>query len=119
MTDHPRTAPEIQKPRLSVIAPAHNEEGNVALLIEEIESALDGTDFEVLIVDDASTDATPDRVLAMQDARPWLRLISLKKPKTGGGNGQSVAFKVGFEAARGELVGSLDADLQNDPQDFP
>ena len=110
-------------PRLSVIAPAHNEEDNIALLIEQIEAALTPTlgetGFEILIVDDASTDETPARVRAMQATRPNLRLISLARPKTGGGNGQSAAFKAGFAAARGELVGSLDADLQNDPADFP
>lgn len=104
---------------LSVIAPAHNEEDNVGPLVEEIEAALGGIDFEVLIVDDASTDSTPERVGKLQQTRPWLRLISLTKPPAGGGNGQSFAFKVGFHAARGELVGSLDADLQNDPKDFP
>lgn len=106
-------------PRLSVIAPAHNEEGNIALLIEQIEAALAGVGFEIVIVDDASTDATASRVRAMQATRPHLRLISLARPAAGAGNGQSAAFKAGFAAARGELVGSLDADLQNDPADFP
>ena len=109
--------------RLSVIAPAHNEEDNIVLLVEQIEAALrptlSETGFEILIVDDASTDQTPARVCQMQATRPYLRLISLARPKAGGGNGQSAAFKAGFAAARGELVGSLDADLQNAPADFP
>jgi len=117
MTDHAQTD-AMPRPRLSIVAPAHNEEDNVALLVEEIEAALDGTDFEILIVDDASTDETPAHVQRMRQTRPRLRLITLERPATGGGNGQSVAFKVGFAAARGELVGSLDADLQNDPRDF-
>jgi dolichol-phosphate mannosyltransferase len=119
MTGQSHSTEVPKKPRLSIIAPAHNEEGNVALLVQEIEAALEGTDFEVLIVDDASTDETPNHVLAMQESRPWLRLITLKKPAAGGGNGQSLAFKIGFAAAQGDLVGSLDADLQNDPKDFP
>lgn len=106
-----------------MIAPAHNEEDNVVLLVEQIEAALKPAlgeaGFEILIVDDASTDATPGRVMQMQASRPYLRLITLARPKAGGGNGQSAAFKAGFAAARGELVGSLDADLQNDPADFP
>lgn len=106
-------------PRLSVIAPAHNEEDNIVPLVEQIESALAGTSFEIIIVDDASTDETPSRVRALQGERPHLRLISLARPSAGAGNGQSAAFKAGFAAARGELVGSLDADLQNDPADFP
>lgn len=119
MIDQPQTSASPAEPAFSIIAPAYNEQDNVVPLIEEIEAALSGTDFELLIIDDASTDETADRVLAMQDTRPWLRLISLKRPKAGGGNGQSFAFKVGFNAARGRLVGSLDADLQNDPKDFP
>lgn len=118
MTDDALTADPTPSLRLSIVAPAYNEEDNVALLIEEIEAALDGTEFEVLIVDDASTDETPARVQQLQQTRPWLRLITLQSPTTGGSNGQSLAFKVGFAAARGELVGSLDADLQNDPKDF-
>ena len=93
-----------------MIAPAHNEEDNVVLLVEQIEAALKPAlgeaGFEILIVDDASTDATPGRVMQMQASRPYLRLITLARPKAGGGNGQSAAFKAGFAAAWGELVGS-------------
>ncbi|HED53796.1 MAG TPA: glycosyltransferase family 2 protein [Phycisphaerales bacterium] len=113
------TGPADGRPVLSVVAPAHNEVENLERLIGELEQALTGIAFEVLIVDDASTDGSAERVAELQKDRPWLRLISLSKPEGGGGNGQSVAFKVGFNAARGELVGSLDADLQNDPADFP
>ena len=113
------TGPADGRPVLSVVAPAHNEVENLDRLIDELEQALTGIAFEVLIVDDASTDGSAERVAELQKDRPWLRLISLSKPEGGGGNGQSVAFKVGFNAARGELVGSLDADLQNDPADFP
>lgn len=105
--------------RLSVIAPAHNEEGNVERLVDEIGAALEGVAFEFIVVDDASTDDTVRIAESMMDTRPWLRVISLSRPAAGGGNGQSAAFKAGFAAARGELVGSLDADLQNDPADLP
>ena len=107
------------RPVLSVVAPAHNEVENLEPLVEELERALAGVAFEVLIVDDASTDASAELVARLQRDRPWLRLIRLSPPAGGGGNGQSVAFKVGFAAANGALVGSLDADLQNDPADFP
>lgn len=119
MTDATTTHDQIERPKLSVVAPAHNEEDNVVPLVEQIESALKDIDFEVLIIDDASTDQTADRTRELQQSRPWLRLISLAMPQSGGGNGQSFAFKAGFQSARGELVGSLDADLQNDPSDFP
>lgn len=106
---------------LTVVAPAHNEVENVEPLVEQVGAALDGAGvaFEFILVDDASTDGTPDKAIDMQASRTWLRVISLGKPAGGGGNGQSCAFKVGFAAARGRLVGVLDADLQNDPAEFP
>ncbi len=118
MTDSNPARPRPGSPLLSVIAPAHNEADNMDLLIEQIQAALAYVDHEIIIVDDASTDDTALRVRAMQASRPHLRLISLASPPGGGTNGQSAAFKAGFSAARAELVGSLDADLQNDPADF-
>lgn len=106
---------------LSIVAPAHNEEDNVEPLVLRVEQVFApmGIAFEFLIVDDASTDATGARVRALMGDRPWLRLIELGRPPTGGGNGQSAAFKAGFARCRGELVAVLDADLQNDPGDLP
>jgi glycosyltransferase involved in cell wall biosynthesis len=105
--------------RLSVIAPAHNEAENLPRLVEEVGAALEGVAFECIVVDDASTDDTPDLIARLRaGGRPWLRLVRLSRPAAGGGNGQSAAFRAGFAAARGELVGSLDADLQNDPADL-
>lgn len=106
---------------LTVVAPAHNEAENVEPLVEQVGAALEGAGigFEFILVDDASTDGTPERAAKMRASRPWLRVISLGRPEGGGGNGQSCAFKVGFGAARGRLVGVLDADLQNDPAEFP
>ena len=106
---------------LTVVAPAHNEVDNVDALVEQVGAALTdaGVSFEFILVDDASTDGTPERGRLLQADRPWLRVISLGVPVVGGGNGQSCAFKVGFAAARGRLVGVLDADLQNDPAEFP
>lgn len=103
---------------LSIVAPAHNEEENIEKLVAEVGSAMDGRSFEFIVVDDASGDRTADIVRGLMADRPWLRLVSLSKPVSGG-NGQSAAFKAGFAAARGDWVGSLDADLQNDPADFP
>ncbi|MEL6498564.1 MAG: glycosyltransferase family 2 protein [Planctomycetota bacterium] len=119
--DEPRTAAAAppEPVRLSVIAPAHNEEGNVERLVEQMGEALQGIAFEFIIVDDASTDRTVEIAEALAETRPWLRVVCLSKPAGGGGNGQSAAFRAGFAAARGDLVGSLDADLQNDPGDLP
>ncbi len=106
---------------LSVVAPAHNEEDNVAPLVDAVGAALSplGIAFEFLLVDDASTDATPQRTIELAATRPWLRLVSLARPAVGAGNGQSAAFKAGFARTRGRLVAVLDADLQNDPGDLP
>lgn len=104
-------------PWLSIVAPAHNEEENVEKLVGEVGAALEGEPFEFILVDDASTDRTLEIAKSLARSRQWLRVIALSKPETGG-NGQSAAFLAGFHQARGEWVGSLDADLQNDPADF-
>lgn len=120
-TDPTSAAPA---PRVSVVAPAHNEAGNVAPLVDRTAQALADTPFEFILVDDASTDTTAQEARDLAATRPWLRLIRLDKPpartnQAGGGNGQSAAFKVGFAAARAPWVAVLDADLQNDPADIP
>ncbi len=115
--DNPST-PEIE---LSVVAPAHNEEDNVDLLVEQIESALSptGIAFEFVLVDDGSTDSTRTKAIAHQPDRPWVRCVAMTNTPTGKGHGQSAAFHAGFRAARGRLIAVLDADLQNDPADIP
>jgi len=125
--------PETPDPRpaclLSVVAPAHNEEDNVRALVEQVGEAAravcqawpgaEADAFEMIVVDDGSTDATRERLVEMRVGRPWLRVIAMTQTPPGKGNGQSAAFHAGFRAARGELIGVLDADLQNDPADFP
>lgn len=114
---------------LSVVAPAHNEEPNVAPLVEQVRRALEGPDgqralagrgWEFVIVDDGSTDGTRAALLALRDdGRPWLRVVAMTRTPAGRGAGQSAAFFAGFRAARGEVVATLDADLQNDPAEIP
>ncbi len=106
---------------ISVVAPAHNEEGNVANLVNEVGAAILplGIGFEFVIVDDGSTDSTRARVMEMARTRPWLRCVAMTRTPPGKGCGQSAAFHAGFRAARGRLIATLDADLQNDPADIP
>ena len=106
---------------LSVVAPAHNEEDNVENLVREVGDALSplGIVFEFVIVDDGSTDSTRAQVRELAATRPWLRCIAMTRTPPGKGCGQSAAFFAGFRAARGRLVATLDADLQNDPADLP
>jgi dolichol-phosphate mannosyltransferase len=103
-------------PDLSLVVPVFNEEENLPPLAAEIRAALDseGMSYEVLFVDDGSTDASPAvlRALAAADAR--LRVVRLRRNA-----GQSAALEAGFRHARGAVVVTLDADLQNDPADIP
>ena len=106
---------------LSVIAPAHNEQDNVAALAEEVRAALEptGINWELIIVDDGSTDRTRPIVQGLMASRPWLRCVAMTRTPAGKGNGQSAAFHAGIRASRGRLVATMDADLQNDPADLP
>ena len=103
-------------PRLSLVIPFRDEAPSLAALYEELAAVLDAFPFEseLIFVDDASADdgRTVVGLLAARDARVRLLLVS---PHAG----QSAALEAGFRAARGELVATMDADLQNDPADLP
>jgi membrane-associated phospholipid phosphatase len=104
------------KPHLSLVIPCYNEAENVPTLLTRVEAALalTGKPFEVVIVDDGSTDATPRLLHEAMKTKPWLRVIRMAK-----NGGQSAAFEAGFEAARGDVIATIDADLQNDPEEIP
>ena len=101
---------------ISAIIPCYNEEGNVLPLLAELVPVLQATGlaFEVVYVDDASTDGTDRRVLEAMQTCPQLRLVSHTR-----NCGQSAALLSGIAAARGEILLTMDADLQNDPADVP
>lgn len=102
-------------PELSVVVPVFNEDENVAPLIEEIVAALRGRiRFEIVYVDDASTDATPDRLQHALSFYPELRALRHDRQ-----SGQSTAIRSGVKAARGSWIATLDGDGQNDPADIP
>ena len=98
----------------SVVVPVHNEAGNVELLIEEIARALDGRAFEMVFVDDASTDDTRAVLSKLKARFPMLRVLGHRKNA-----GQSRAIRSGILAARAPVIGTLDGDGQNDPADLP
>lgn len=106
---------------LSIVVPAHNEQDNVRPLVTEITTAIEpfGNRYEIVLVDDGSSDQTPERCRVLLDEHPHLRLIRLAPDCYGKGNGQSAAFHAGFQASHGRLIATLDADLQNDPADLP
>src|SRR5687767_6813188 len=103
-------------PYLSLVIPAYNEQESVDVLLQRVAAALAqiGRPFEVIIVDDGSTDDTPRLLAEGMRTLPWLRVLRMAK-----NGGQSAAFEAGFEAARGEVIATIDADLQNDPEEIP
>ena len=118
MQQSPQDKPTV---RLSVIAPAHDEQDNIRPLVDELGEALGGLPggFEAIIVDDGSNDETRQRLVEAASRHPWLRVLAMEDTPPGRGNGQSAAFLAGIGSARGELIALLDADLQNDPGDLP
>jgi dolichol-phosphate mannosyltransferase len=107
----PRTAPAI-----TVVIPAYNERANVEPCYRELVGVLEGHDpsFEVVFVDDGSTDGTADVLRQLAGADPRVRVLRLRRNA-----GQTAAMHAGFQAARGAVVVTMDADLQNDPHDIP
>jgi glycosyltransferase involved in cell wall biosynthesis len=101
-------------PRLSIVVPAYNEAGNLPALVAEIQAAMAGADYEILIVDDGSTDESEATLRALAAEEPSLRPFRMPVNR-----GQSAALAAGIHQARGEIVVTLDADLQNDPADIP
>src|SRR3712207_1954292 len=97
-------------PAVSVVVPLYNEEENVPILQRELEAALSGIEYEIIFVDDGSSDATIARIA--QNER--VRVLPFSKNA-----GQSAAMYAGVHAARGATVVLIDGDLQNDPVDIP
>lgn len=102
-------------PAVSIIVPVRNEADNVAPLVEEIAVALDGRwNYEIVYVNDGSTDATGERLAAIMAQRGNVRQIRHEKS-----SGQSAAIRTGVRAARGQIVATLDGDGQNNPAFLP
>src|SRR6476661_4346002 len=100
----------MSKPDVSVVVPLFNEEENVPILQSELMRALDGLNYEIIFVDDGSSDATVARVAP----DPRVRVLRFAKNA-----GQSAAMYAGLHAATGSVAVLLDGDLQNDPADIP
>jgi glycosyltransferase involved in cell wall biosynthesis len=101
---------------LSVVIPVYNEEENLPLLWPELRSVLEGLhlDFEVIFVDDGSRDRSAEIIRGLRESDRRVRLVRLKANA-----GETAATDAGFKAARGRMVVTMDADLQNDPHDIP
>jgi dolichol-phosphate mannosyltransferase len=101
-------------PDISIVVPVRNEAGNVAPLVEEIAHALAGREFEIVYVNDGSSDGTEAELQALMAKHPFLRQV-----KHARSCGQSSAITSGVIAARSPLVATLDGDGQNDPAFLP
>ena len=103
-------------PDLSIVIPVHNESPNIKPLYDELTQTLGqyGRSYEILIVDDGSTDETFEELAKLQARDSRLRVIRFRR-----NFGQTAAFAAGFAHARGRLVVTSDGDLQNDPHDIP
>lgn len=99
-------------PELSVVVCVYNEEENIHPLCEQIDAALQGIDYELIYVDDGSTDTTLQRLKEVKN--PRLTILELRK-----NYGQSPALAAGIQHAQGDFIVTLDGDLQNDPEDIP
>ena len=101
---------------LSVVIPLYNEQGNVRPLVSRLIETLSrlSLSWEVIIVDDGSTDGSFEILRELAAGEPRLRVLRFRR-----NFGQTAAFAAGFDAAQGQIVVTMDADLQNDPADIP
>ena len=110
------TAAEGVRPDISVVVPVYNEEGSLPALCDRLQKTLRGSgrSYEILFVDDGSSDATPRLLSEFAAREPSVRIVEFNR-----NYGQHAAIFAGFEEARGEIVVTLDADLQNPPEEIP
>jgi glycosyltransferase involved in cell wall biosynthesis len=103
-------------PELSIVIPVRNEAENIAALYAELTAALDrfGRSYELLLIEDGSTDDSFERLASLQAADERLRVVRFRR-----NFGQTAAFAAGFSMARGRYIVTSDGDLQNDPADIP
>lgn len=99
---------------VSLVIPVYNERENLAPLVDEIAAALTGRRYEIVTVDDGSTDGSLETLKLLKRAHPPLHIVAFAAHA-----GQTAAFAAGFRVARGSVIVTLDADGQNDPADIP
>ncbi len=103
-------------PELSVVVPVHNEQENVTPLVERLKAVLEqyGRSYEIIFVDDGSSDGTFEALRAVHESDPSLRIVRFTR-----NYGQTPALVAGFDHARGKVVVAMDGDLQFHPEDLP
>jgi glycosyltransferase involved in cell wall biosynthesis len=112
----PHSAVDETAPEISVLVPVLNEEGTVAELARQVAEVIDGLDrsFELVFVDDGSTDKTPAEVRRAHEADPRVKLVRLRR-----NFGKAAALTAGLEHSRGGILITMDGDLQDDPAEIP
>ena len=115
-TKAPLAAPAAETPYISIVVPVFNELENVDRMVAELVAGCEATGrpFEIIAVDDGSTDGSFDALKKIRASEPRLRVVRFRR-----NFGQTPAFAAGFDRSRGEWVITIDADLQNDPADIP
>lgn len=105
-----------EKIDLSIVIPLYNEGANIGLLYPKLKAVLDGTNlkYEIVLVDDGSIDGTFSALLEFQKTDRTIKIIKLR-----GNFGQTAALAAGFDHAKGEIIISMDGDLQHNPEDIP
>jgi dolichol-phosphate mannosyltransferase len=101
---------------ISIVVPVYNERENLVLLDQEITKSIKplNKSYEVILVDDGSMDGSSELIRTLQEKNSTIRLI-----RFGHNHGQTAAFAAGFDKARGDIIVTMDADLQNSPSDIP
>ena len=110
--DKEGAGPSSEDIRVSVVVPAYNEEESLPELVDEIRRAMAGVPFEIIIVDDGSTDATWQRICELSSRYPVTGL------RFSVNSGKAAALAAGFSRSTGDYVATLDADLQDDPSEI-
>lgn len=113
---NPNPAPGTPPPDLTLIIPLHNEEDNILPLYGNLSDQLHlvGRTYEIILVDDGSTDTSLAKILGIQAQDPHIKIIKLRK-----NFGKSTALNVAFRAARGGIIITMDGDCQDDPAEIP
>jgi dolichol-phosphate mannosyltransferase len=114
--DAEATLPSLRSPEVSILVPLYNEEATVAALYDEVEAALapTGLGWELVYVDDGSTDESYRELIRVHSAKTNVQVVRLRR-----NFGKAAAIAAGVDVARGEVIVTMDADLQDDPTEIP
>ncbi len=111
--DHHNIEEKTGKPEVSIVIPLYNECESISELVQAIQKEMESIHFEVIIIDDGSNDGSWEEILKLSGDYDWIRAVSFQR-----NYGKSTALQIGFDMARGSVVVTMDADLQDDPSEI-